>query len=286
MTGRNPPEFRPIRREELRRRDHAYDGSGSMYTFLLGLLLFLLIAALSVWQLTAQETADRLTRRGIVSLTDIDTVIAESRPELERLATAGQPVSIPGYPLDVALEPDEATRPDAELREIVLARSSELIYSQGLRAFDRTGDQSLSLFSSQGILERFISLLSKENHDRAGIAVYVLGALTGLAAFGAIVRNRGYGKLRSPGVAALVAGLAGLVLFGVIVKFLFGQWWGGGDPFQDEVSGLVDDAIGIFRLNFIIAGALGIFLIVVSLVCTLLEERAGGRAAADDVIGW
>src|SRR5262245_54035006 len=108
-------------RDRLRPR---HDDSGvPPYTFVFAVLLVLLIAALSLWQVTAPAPARRVIEAGIVSITDVDTVLAEHQSDLQALANANadRSFTIPGYPLDVHLSRDEVlTLPEPELRSLIL----------------------------------------------------------------------------------------------------------------------------------------------------------------------
>ena len=83
--------------------DNRDDGNGAVlvFTFISAILLFLLVGALSLYQVSSPQPAHNVLQAGIVGLTDIDTVLAEHHEDLRVLAesTNDRVVPIPGYPL-------------------------------------------------------------------------------------------------------------------------------------------------------------------------------------------
>lgn len=271
-----PPETaRRGTRDRLRPR---HDDSGvPPYTFAFGILLILLVGSLSFWQVTAPTPARRVIEAGIVSLTDIDRVLAEHHDELKALATAssGRAFSIPGYPIAVYVSRDELLQlPPAELRALILERSSALVYVQGLRAFDRTGGQSLSLFSAEGGLELLVGQLSADSHDKATIATGVLAALTALVAISLVFKAEGMRRVRSLGEAALPAGILGLVATVGIREII--ALFGGDAPFEVEMRGIVRTTAEVPMRNFIVLAIAGAVLLVAGMALALLERVLPG----------
>ncbi|MGD9933608.1 MAG: hypothetical protein AB7T37_07790 [Dehalococcoidia bacterium] len=245
------------------------------YAALLGLLAFVLVATLSVWQLTSGAVARQLLAEGIAALTDPDQVLAEARPLMVAAATRepSAAVTVPGYPLDVTFTSAEArTASDEDLRDLLLGRSAAIVYADGLAAFDRTGEASLGFFSREGLLDSFVGQISKSNHSRAGVALFVLAGLTAFFVAMVTARTRGHRHLRTLGVPLLLAGIAGYGLSVTVVPFLLGRWWSG-DPFSDAIDGLISDAIGIPRRNFLVLAILGLVFIIVGLVIETLARR-------------
>ena len=116
------------REKLLAMRRPSQDGGHPGYTAALALLLFLLIGALSVRQSTDQRNARRLIEAGVASITDVDQVIVEYRPQLKQAAAASTQTvfTIPGYPVNVAFSRDEVlTASDARFRELLLERLAE-----------------------------------------------------------------------------------------------------------------------------------------------------------------
>lgn len=254
------------------------------YAALLGILAVLLVATLSAWQLTSGAVARQLLAEGIAALTDADHVLAEARPTMVAAATQdpSAAVIVPGYPLDVTFTSAEArSSTDEELRDLLLGRSAAIVYADGLAAFDRTGDASLGFFSREGLLDALVGQLSQSNHSRAGVALLVLSALVAFIIAMVTARTRGHRHLRTIGVPLLLAGIAGYGLSVTAVPFLLGRWWSG-DPFSDAIDGLISDAIGIPRRNFLVLAVLGLAFILAGLVIETLAWRLApsGQASA------
>jgi hypothetical protein len=285
MTVRGPREV-PIR-ERRRTPTPQYDSGRAPYSMLLGLSAFLLVGALSFRQMSSPPVAHQLIAEGVAALTEVDSVLSEHLEEMRnRAATArdGDLVALPGYPLPVRFTRDEALRlTPAEVREVLLERSAAIVYDEGLSAFNQTGGGSLSLFSSQGALDRLVRLLSDRNRTFADVASVVFGLLTAVGGVMVGLRSTGLSRVRALGVPLLGAAAVGIVVFGGLLALALGRWWGG-DPFSDRVDAIIGDAIGIFRRNYFILGALGLALVVGG----LLFELAGRlllRRGRDLVIG-
>jgi hypothetical protein len=266
-------------RERRRLPRPAADSGRAPYSMLLGLSVFLLVGALSFRQLSSPAVATQLIAEGIAALTEVDVVIAEHKAALDEAAitaASDEPLGLPGYPLPVRFTRAEVLElPPPEFRELLLARSAAVVYADGLEAFGQDG-RSLSLFSSEGLLDRLVGTLSESNHERAGFAAAFLGVLTAIAAVMVVVRSSGFSWIRALGFPLLLASVAGLVAFGGILALALGRWWGG-DPFSDEVDRIIGDAIGIVRRNYAIVGALGLGLVVVGLLFELAARFLPGR---------
>lgn len=241
---------------------------------LLGLSVFLLVAALSFRQLTSPQVANQLIAEGVAALTDIDQVLEEREPAIQRAAAeAGSEdlLMIPGYPLEVrftAAEFEQAS--ESEFRDLVLARSATIVYDEGLEAFDQTGTASVSLFSREGVLDSLLGRLSATNHERAGLAALAVGVIAILAAVMVTVRSAGFQRVRALGFPIFIGAIAG-VLATLAVSFVLGRLWSG-DPFSDEVDRIISDAVGIGQENYIIAGMLGIALLLLGILVEILAR--------------
>lgn len=246
-----------------RPRPNPDDGTVLPYAFLLGVLLFLLVGALALWQVTAARPARNVLEAGIVALTGIDTVLAENERELREFARASDQRTfvIPGYPLPVQLTRDEVLELERpELREVVLERSSAIIYRDGLDAFDRTGSQSLNTLSSEGLLEVAVGQLTEDAHGRATLVVSVLAVLAALAALAVAFKANGYRKVTTLGAAALPAGIAGAA-FTFAAGWLAGQV-AGDDDFARDLREVVDAVVDVPLRDFAVLAGLGLALIV------------------------
>ena len=165
------------------------DGRQALLAAFLGLSVFLLVLALSTRQTTASGPAQRLISAGVAVTTDVDQLLADEREPIRQLAqnSSAQAIPVPGYPLEVFLTRDEALNATTpELRAVILQRSSALVYTQGLSAFDRTGHQSISRFSAQGMIDFAVGELSADTHSRASLGTAIFALTTALAVCGRV----------------------------------------------------------------------------------------------------
>ncbi len=282
MVTRGPDRFRPptTRRERLvENAPPLNDGRHAFYGFLLAILVFLLITAISLRQLSDEGHARTVIEDGVATLTEIDLVIAEHAPSLRLAASATNEATfaIPGYPLDVRLGRDEVLGlSDAELRDVILSRSSALVYREGFDAFDREDSQTIGTFSQEGLLRSIAGGISGTTHARATMASLVLGALTAAAALAVLLGNRGFGRVKVLGLAIAAGALPGLAVF-LIADRVAGQIWGG-EAFGDDLGGVISSAFAVPIRNFLTVSALGAFLALVG-----IGFGIAGRRLADEV---
>lgn len=254
----------------------AHDGRRAMGVIAVAVSVFLLVAAISVRQVTAPAYAEGLLESGIAVTTDVDTVIAENHDALRQLveASALPTITIPGYPLDVVLSRDEVTKSsDAQLRTLVLQRSAALVYADGFAAFDRTGNQRVSRFSSQGGLEFAVGLVSETTHSRASALSIVLVAVTAVSACFLLLVGHGWGRLRSFGFAVLGGAIPGLILTGL--ARLLADSAGGSDPFVADLRSIVRTTLDVPLRNYLVFVVLGLLFALAGVAFGILEGRTG-----------
>jgi hypothetical protein len=262
-------------RERFSHYDHGGGSDLGAFAFIafLAIALFLLVLSVSCAQATSRPRAMDRLEAGIATLTEIDLVIEEHRDELREIvnATDDRTVPIPGYPLEIQLTRDEALNASNEqLRDIVLSRSAQLVYDEGVGTFDRTGSQSLGTFSSEGMLRTLVGQLSETTNRRAEIASLVLLALTAIAALSVVLRSEGLRKVRNLGIGALGAAIPGLLVVG-FGRFVVGQV-GSDDAFVHELRDIIDDLAAVPFRNFVVVAILGAFLVVLAPVLRLLSR--------------
>ena len=257
------------------------DGRRALAGVALAASLFFLVGALSLRQVTEPRYANGLLESGIAVTTDIGTVIAENHEAMRQLVDSGSGATftIPGYPLDVVLSRDEVTKTtDAQLQELVLQRSAALLYAEGLAAFDRTGKQQVSRFSSQGALELAVGQLSADTHSLANGASILLVVVTAVAGCFLLLVGHGWGRLRSLGFAVLGGAIPGLLFVGA--ARLVADSTGGSDPFVADLRSIIVTALGVPLRNYLVVVVLGVALTALAIALGRQEERM--RARIDD----
>ncbi len=251
-------------------------GSRTMFGVGFSLLLLLSIFALSASQATERGPATNVLKSGIASVTEIDTLLAEHLPELRQSVATGnsETVGVPGYPLSVSLTRQEAANASqAEIRELLLSRSADLVYAKGLTAFDSNGTQSLGFLSSQGALKLGVGQLSEDSHDRAHLLTLIFGGIAALLAIGVLLANNGLGRMRAFALALLGGGVPAVIL-SILVK-LVTDGLSGRDAYSAELGRIADAMVAVPLRNGLIVTLLGAFLLVAAIVLQLLASRLG-----------
>ena len=105
------------------------EGRRSIVVVLLSVSVFIVVFAVSCRQVTAEGPARNIIESGLVSLTDLDQLLADQGPALRQAALESQDqgISFDGYPLDIVLTRDEVLKSsDAQLRDIILRHEPRL----------------------------------------------------------------------------------------------------------------------------------------------------------------
>ncbi len=285
-AGRNRPRKDPssARERYYELSPSTGDGGTTLLAVFFAISVLLLVAALSARQATQPAPARRVLVAGIASLTDIDLLLAENGSDLKRQAEAdgGDTFRLPGYPIDIALSRNEVTRlSQRELRELILARSAAVVYAEGLKAFDQTGRQSLSLFSAQGALDFAVGRISKDTNNTASVATAVLTVLTAILALAVLVRGEGYRRLRTVGLAVVAGAVPGFLI--VLLLRVVANNVGGDDPFVRELREIVRTLLAVALRNYLVVTILGAVILALGPAFGLLQQRF---APATDEEGW
>lgn len=253
-------------------------GSRTLFAFVLGLATFLFVAALSAYQVTRAAQATHLIEAGVASTTETDLYLAEHAAEIRALAATGDSpgVPLPGFPLDVLLTREEAINVGQPgTRDVVVERSAAVVYHEGIKAFDRTGEQSIGIFSSQGALRLVLGRLTEGNHRRAGLAAGVFAAVAGLMACGVVLRGEGWARLRALGLAIGAGGLACVVVFGGALLFVRAA--GGGDVYTHDLRQILEAILETPVRNGLVVAISGVVVAAAAPTFALAERRLAER---------
>ena len=253
------------------------EGRRNFVAVLLAVSIFVLIVSISCRQATAPGQARNILEAGLVSLTDLDQLLADEGPAIRQSALESQDEHfiLPGYPLDIVLTREEViSSSDEQLRALILGRSSALLYAQGIEAFDRTGNQDLRRFSVQGILEYGVGQISETNHNRATFIAIV--AAVACAASGAIVAasGTGWGRMRGLGFAAIAGAIPVIVAF-FLLRLVVGAI-GGDDPFIGGYRDITNAALGVPLRNGLIVLGAGVVVVAAAIVLARIERMMSG----------
>jgi hypothetical protein len=241
----------------------------------LTMALLALLSALSLLQLTAPGPAHRALRRAVASLTEIDSLLAAQGPALRQQASASpnEPLSLPDYPLNVRLSPQEAQQPPTEVRDLLLDRSAERIYQEGTAAF-RQGDQSghSSRLSVLGAVRTGLEFLTAGHHDALRWTTIALGILCGALSGALLFRTPGYGRLVALGSVVATASMLFLLLTAVVRLMLAVAGWATDDYITVQLLDLAKGTAWLPFRNGLALGGLGLALLALGLLGWRLSE--------------
>lgn len=263
----------------------SHEGRRTLLSGSLALTVFLLVIALAVRQVTAPARAGQLIEPGIASTTDLDRLIQEDQPAFAQLAQSSTATgfAIPGYPLKVYLSRDELALPAPQLREIILSRSSPIVYRQGLKAFDLTGNQAFSRFSAQGLLDFIADEVSAPTHSRASVATIALSIALAVLAGAVLVSHDGWSRFRVLGIAVM-AGAAPVAFLSGVSWLIVGRV-GGSDPYIGDLRTLARSVIMVPLRDSAIVFAAALALTLLGPVFGHLERRFTGDVLAGEAAG-
>jgi len=256
---------------------------------LLGLLLVAaltgLFLAINALQLTSPGTGQRLLRRAVATLTDIDAALPRIHSDLREQATsaAGGTVRVPGFPIPIDIRAAEAASISREgLRARLLEESAHKAYTEGMSVFaaaDPEAQQNIELISTTGAIDRGLGLITKDSQTRIRIAAAVLAAISAALATLLFSALRSYGRLLAAGAIILAASLP-LLAAVVAVRFGFRTAQDGADPFTYGLLQLGVDALWLPIRNYITLAALGAALLALGVVLSWVSARAEAAAAS------
>lgn len=268
----------PLERRRFE-RERSAAGRESALLFGVALATFVLVAAVSIRQATSPGNAIGVIEDGVAATTEIDLLLGEHLAALQEQAREGgeETYGLPGYPIDVFLSRDELLKLDESgVRDLMLWRSAHVVYDEGLKAFDRTGNQEVSFLSLQGQMDFVLGNLTGERHSQSGTVAVFAGLTLAAMAIGALLTAEGYGGFRKLGLA--VSGGAG---FGLLLSGL--AWLGAGvtasgDSFTTDLRDILKTLLAMPLRNYVVALAAG-------LLCALLSPLAGLVARFAGVTG-
>ena len=241
----------------------------------LAMALLALLVALNLLQLTAPGPAHRALRRAVASLTEIDSLLAAHGAALRQEADVSpdEPLSLPDYPLDVSLSPEEARRPAAEVRDLLLDRSAERVYQEGSAAFREEGQSGdAPRLSVQRAVRTGLGFLTAGNHDTLRWATLALAAVCGMLSGALILATQGYGRLITLGGAVAAASLLFLLL-AMAVRLVLGlAGWGMDDYITVQLLDLATEAAWLPIRNGLAFSGLGLALLALGVLGSRLSR--------------
>ena len=241
--------------------------------WLIGLILvFSLIGffgAFNAAQLTSEGTAERILNRAVATLVDIDAILPALEQDLHTAAaeSSSNEVQVPDYPVDIQLSRQQAlTLSGADLRQALLNASADKAYEDGLSVLasaDPEAQRNISLFSSEGVIDRGLRQLTGGLHIFWLVAAVLLGLISLLALVTFVRATPSFSPAIVLGAVLLAAGLPSLAAT-LGLRFLIGSQ-GDSDPFVDNLIDVGRDALWVPMRNYIVICAFGAGIILLTL---------------------
>jgi hypothetical protein len=255
---------------------------GAILVMLLGAFFLSATAA----QMTSEENGQRILRRSVAELTDIDGSLTKIEADLHAAAatTEETTVRVPGYPIPIDLPREDAlTLSGPALRDRLLDNSANLIYDDGMSVWadgDPEATRNIDRVSPAGAVNRGLGLIRDSYHT----VFLVITVLIGLVVLGmlviAVVFLPRDARLVVLGAVTLVAALPALAV-AVGLRFAFRTADADGDAFVDGLLDVGADAMWIPIRNFLTLSLLGSGLLVTGLLFVWWEGKAMDQRTAE-----
>lgn len=251
---------------------------------LLALSLVALLVALGLTQLTAEGPSKRTLRRSVASLTEIDSLLDRGYEELRREAQEDGEAALrlKDSPVQVSLSAEEVLDLSrSELRGLILDRSAERLYDEGMSAFREEGtdlsEEGIGFFSTQGAVRNSLGFLRDNVHDALRVAVASLAGVCLVLAVALALLARGFGRLASVGAAVSAAAIPFLV-GAVAVRFALRLASEEGDEYLVRELLRIGEEIAWIPIRDSIAfTAMGVSFLVAGIVLALWADRQPSR---------
>jgi hypothetical protein len=237
--------------------------------FVLGVFITAFFLTITAYQLTSDNTGQRILRRSVAVTTDIDAALPGIEGSLDGLEVEGegQPVTVPGFPIPVELTAEEVrTLRGNDLREAILDRAAARLYDEGGDAWaagDPEAARDIESVSTAGAIDYGLGFV-RDSTNTVLIIVAVLLAIIVLGMAGVLLAILPWDmRLLLAGGIAVFAGLPSLA-GAVAVRFIFRTADADGDPFVEGMLDLGVDAMWVPIRNFLALSILGFMLIVLA----------------------
>jgi hypothetical protein len=242
-------------------------------------MLTLFLAMLAAAQLTVEGAGERIHRRAVATLTDVDRILPEIESQLDSAVEEGQTPAgrVPGFPIPVELTNEEArTLRGAALREHLLSGSARLLYKEGMSVWadgEPSGEQQISRVSTAGAIHRSLGLVRDSAHTVFVVSAGFLGLMCLLLAAGlALTIRPNYARLIVMGAVVLAASLPSLAAV-VAIRFALKGAQNEADAFTNGMLALGIDAVWAPLRNYLWLSGLGSFMLLAGGLSMWLDSR-------------
>jgi hypothetical protein len=251
--------------------------------FVAVLVIGAMLAALQVYQVTAEGPAKQTLRRSLAAITELDTLLErdyDAMQERTQAADDDEIVALTGYPIGIELTAGDVRGVSREdVRRLILERSAERMYSSGTDALrdPEEGQSAPGRFTAAGVVDRSLDLLRDGVHDAAGVATFLLAAFALALVATLAALSRGYGRIGSAGVVVLAASLP-LLLAALAARAWMSISGDDGDFLEHELLEAGKAMVWIPVRNGIAFTLLGAAFVAVAL---LFDRLFGGSRAPE-----
>ena len=257
--------------------------------FVLALFLAAFFLTLTAFQLTSDDTGQRLLRRSVAISTNIDAVLPGIEANLDAVAADdgdSPTVTVPGFPIPIQLTREEVvTLRGAALRERILEEAAQRLYDDGGSAWaaaDLDARRDIERVSTAGAIDYGLGFIRGSTNTVLLIVAVLLAIIVlGLAGVLMVVLPWDMRILIAGGVI-MFAALPSLAS-AVALRFVFRTADGEGDPFVDGMLDLGVDAMWVPIRGFLVLSVLGIVLILIATLLLWWTSRLSppGQPALD-----
>jgi hypothetical protein len=236
------------------------------------------------FQVTSEESAHRILRRGVAITTDIDTLLPRLETDLHASAQSseGDTVRVPNFPVPVDIPREEARRiAGQDLRTRILDQAADHLYEDGMSAWargDAEGSQDIERVSTAGGLHRAFGLATQKWNTVFLIAAILFGFLSFVLAALLWAGLKSYLRLLAIGAAATTAAVISLA-GAVGVRFALRTAETEADPFEEQLISLGVDTVWLFIRNYLILSLLGFATLAISSLLLWWQARASPHSA-------
>ena len=243
---------------------------------------------LTAFQVSSDDTAHPILRRGIAITTDIDAILPQVTTDLHAAAQSidQDPIRVPNFPVPVEIPKGEAVRIEGEeLRQLLLDRSADRLYDDGMSAWaqsDTQSNQNIARFSTAGGLHRAFGLVTQKWNTIFLIAAALFGFLSLVLAAVLSLNLKSYVRLLALGAATATAAVISLSA-AVAVRFALRTAETEADPFEKELIDLGVEVVWLFIRNYLILSLLGFAVIAVAAFFVWWDSRKAAHPAVRPV---
>ncbi|HEY5639238.1 MAG TPA: hypothetical protein VIW01_04250 [Dehalococcoidia bacterium] len=256
--------------------------------FVLALFLAAFFLTLTAFQLTSDDTGQRILRRAVAISTDIDAVLPGIEADLDTPAADGDSptITVPDFPIPVELTLEEAaTLRGGALRDRILEDAARRLYDDGGSAWaaaDLEARRDVERISTPGAIDYGLGFIRDSTNTVLLIVAVLLGIIVVVMAGGLMAVLPWDTRILIAGAITTVAALPSLA-GAVALRFVFRTADGEDDRFVEGMLDLGVDAMWVPIRSFLVLSLFGIALILIATLLLWWTSRLSppGQSALD-----